>query len=93
MRKIVELWHLFHTFYFIVSSELNFLFLMLLFRSTCFAPAEAAVTVWQAKTKDKGGVVYVQAKGVGNCLLMVETFTEKSQRTRQDVQCVMKKFG
>ena len=65
---------------------------MLLLRST-FAPAEAAITVWQAKTKDKGAVVYVQAKGVGNCLLMVETFTEKSQRTRQDVQCVMKKFG
>ncbi|KAI0219206.1 Translational activator of cytochrome c oxidase 1 [Lamellibrachia satsuma] len=46
-----------------------------------------------AKTKDKGSVVYVQAKGVGNCLLMVETFTEKSQRTRQEVQHVMKKFG
>lgn len=46
------------------------------------------------KAKDvKGSTLFVEAKGIGNCMLIIETYTERPKWTRQQVQHVLKQFG
>jgi translational activator of cytochrome c oxidase 1 len=46
------------------------------------------------KAKDiKGSQLFVEAKGIGNCMLIVETYTDRPKWTRQLVQHVMKRYG
>jgi hypothetical protein len=41
----------------------------------------------------KGSQVFVEAKGVDNCMLIIETYTDKPKWTRQNLQHVLKKYG
>ena len=48
----------------------------------------------QEKSKNiKGSLIYVEAKALMNCPLIVEAYTDKPKRTRQSVQFVLKKYG
>ena len=52
------------------------------------------IIVLQEKSKDvKGSQVFVEAKGIGNCMLIIETYTDRPKWTRQEVQHTMKQFG
>lgn len=41
----------------------------------------------------KGASIYVEAMGIGNCMVIVEAFTDRPKWLRQEIQHVMKKFG
>jgi predicted metal-binding protein len=48
----------------------------------------------QEKAKDvKGSQVFVEAKGVDKCMLIIETYTDRPKWTRQNLQHVLKKYG
>jgi hypothetical protein len=37
--------------------------------------------------------VFVEAKGIDNCMLIIETYTDRPKWTRQNLQHVLKKYG
>jgi len=41
----------------------------------------------------KGSQLFVEGRGLLNCFVIVEMFTDRPKRARQDVQHVLKKFG
>lgn len=46
------------------------------------------------KGKDmKGATVFIEAIGIGNCMVIVETYTDRPKWIRQEVQHVMKQYG
>jgi len=50
--------------------------------------------VHQEKSKDmKGTLLFVEGKGLLNCQVIVEMYTDRPKRARQEIQHVLKKFG
>ena len=41
----------------------------------------------------KGSLLYVEGRGLANCNVIVEMYTDRPKRARQDVQYVLKKYG
>ena len=47
----------------------------------------------QEKKDTKGSLLYVEGRGLASCNVIVEMYTDRPKRARQEVQSVLKKFG
>ena len=59
----------------------------------CCLTYTAKSCVFQESKKDSGTTVIMEGRGLGTCGLMIEVFTDKAHKTRQEVHSILKKFG